>query len=83
MTTIINQNKPFSTFDLGLVAALLTDGFRLLSLNKVNPKKVAFYFEYEEDLDQVVEDYFSSNLQVDAQTYFNHIKSTKNRIYTN
>ncbi len=82
MTKTTNQ-KQFSTFDLGLTGALLTHGFRLLSLNKTNPKKVSFNFEHEEGLDQAVEDYFSSNFQVDAQTYFNHIKSLKNRIYSN
>ncbi len=80
---IITQDELFSTYDLGLAGALLTGGFKLISLNKTNPKKVSFHFPQEEDLDRAVEDYFSGNFQVDAQTYFNHIKSLKNRIYTN
>ena len=80
--TIIKNIEPFKTFDLGLVSALLVNNFILLRLDKTNPKKVLFCFEYEEGIDQAVENYFSNNFQVDAQTYWNSIKSLKNRIYS-
>lgn len=79
----INQNKLFSTFDLGLASALLTANYRLIKLDKSNPKKVLFSFQHEEGIKQAVENYFSSNFQVDAQIYFNQIKSVKNRLFSN
>ena len=81
MTKIINQDT-FQSFDLGLVGALLTDGFKLVSLDKTNPKKVSFHFAHEDGIQEAAVDYFSNDFQVDAQTYFNHIKSLKNRIYS-
>lgn len=83
MTKTINQNQTFKTFDLGLSGALLTDGFKLTSLNKNNPKKVSFCFAYEDGVNQAVEDYFSGNFQVDALAFFNALKNLKNRIYSN
>lgn len=83
MIRTINQNEAFSTFDLGLAAALLTENFRLTKLDKSNPKKVLFCFEHQEGIEQAVENYFSGNFQVDAQIYFNQIKSVKNRLFSN
>lgn len=82
MNNKITQNKNFETFDLGCAAALVADKFKLVSLNKENPKKVLFCFQHEPDIYDAVEDYFSSNFKIDAQAYFNCIKSLKNRLYS-
>ncbi len=76
-------NQLFKTYDLGLASALITDSFKLLKLEKDNPKKILFCFQNELNIEQAVEDYFSCNFQVDAQTYWNNTKSLKNRIYSN
>ena len=80
--TIKLLNKVFQTYDLGCAAGLLSEHFKLLKLDKTNIKRVLFRFEYESGIEQAVADYFSGNFQVDAQAYFNHIKSLKNRIYS-
>lgn len=81
MTQTINQ-KQFSTFDLGLVASLISTGFPLLDLDKSNPKKVQFLFEDSNDIQAVIKDYWLDNLQVNARTYFDNLKAVKNRIYS-
>jgi len=75
-------NELFKTYDLGLASALITDTFKLLKLVKDNPKKILFCFQNDLGIEQAVEDYFSCNFQVDAQTYWNNIKSLKNRLYS-
>ncbi len=81
MTKIINQ-KPFQTYDLGISAALITLGYRLLDLDKSNPRKVQFHFIFEESIEEVVNSYWSDNLEVNPRTYFDNIKMLKNRLYT-
>ncbi len=81
MTINLNKNS-FLTFDLGLVAALISTGFQLQDLNKSNSKKVQFVFTESDDIKQAAEDYFSCNFQVDAQTYWNSVKALKSRMYS-
>lgn len=80
---ITNKKIPlFNTPDLGLASALSIKNYKLLKLDKSNARKSIFIFAYSESLDKTVADYFSGNLLVDAQSYFNQIKSLKNYIYS-
>ena len=83
MTTIITQNQPFATFDLGLASALISLGYKLLDLDKSNPRKAQFLFIPEDSLEEAVESYWSDHLEVNPRNYFDNIKMLKNRIYTN
>ncbi len=78
----INQNQIFSTFDLGLAAALISVSYQLKDLDRANPKKVQFNFLNTTGIDEAVRDYFSDKLDVNARTYFDNIKMLKNLIYT-
>jgi hypothetical protein len=53
-----------------------------MALNKENPQKVKFIFKSTEDIEEVIKEYWNRGLQVDAQTYFNSLKSIKNQIYS-
>ena len=81
--TTNKDSKYFKNFDIALTGALLVAGYKLLDLDKSNPKKVQFIFASENGIDKAVHDYFSFNFPVDAQTYWNNIKMLKNRIYIN
>ena len=83
MTRTNNQDQLFTTFDISLAAALISKGFHLLDLDKTNPRKVQFLFKDSNNLQQVIDDYWSDSLQVNARTYFDDVKLLKNRIYTN
>lgn len=73
----------FTTYDLGLAAALIATAYRLDHVDKTKPHKVLFVFRRENDIEQVVERFWGCQWTVDAQTYFNAIKLLKNRIYSN
>jgi hypothetical protein len=72
----------FTTFDLGAAAALVHMGFELLSLDRVNPKKIKFVFKKNEQIEQMVSSYWADTLSVGARGFFDTIKMLKNRIYS-
>lgn len=77
---IMNQN--FSTYDLGLATVLVTLGYKLLKLDKTNPKKVRFVFQEEKNIDKAMMEYWNDKIKLPAQTLFNNQKMLKNRIYS-
>jgi hypothetical protein len=72
----------WATFDLGCSSALISTGFRLVSLEKSNPHKIQFIFLKENKIEKVVEDYWADKLEVRARTFFDNTKMLKNRIYS-
>lgn len=82
MSNLLNQNQYFATYDLGCSAALVTEGFELVSLVRDNPKKVQFIFLRTQNIDKCVDDYFAGRLLVSARSLFDNTKMLKNRIYS-
>jgi len=72
----------FSTYDIGLASALLTVGHKLYEMDKSNPKKICFHFVKIRSIDKNVDDYWVAQLKVDARSFFENLKSLKNRIYS-
>jgi len=77
----MNQNT-FSTFDLGLAAALSTLGYELKGLDRSNPRKIKFIFEQDKRIERIIENYFNDKLKVSALSLLNSLKNLKNRIYS-
>ena len=81
--TIMNQqSNQYRSYDLGLASALVQVGFPLLGLDRGNGKKVEFIFTKTTELEEAVRRFWSGELMVDAQGYFEAIRSMKNRIYS-
>lgn len=72
----------FTTYDLGLAAALVAAGIPLDHLDKNHPSKVQFAFRRTSGVDAIIQNYWSNTCEVNAQTYFNALKMLKNRIYS-
>ena len=79
---ITDPESVFTTYDLGVSAALLCAGFVLLSLDAQNPKKALFIFKREDDIEQIANRYFSDTLEVRARSFFDHLKALKNKLYS-
>lgn len=77
-----SNTQQFSSYDLGLAASLVCNGFPVDFLDKSNPRKVEFYFQRADGLDQTIQMYWANQLQVPALSYFNALKMLKNRIYS-
>jgi hypothetical protein len=76
------MNKNFSTYDLGLATVLVTLDYKLIKLDKTNPKKIRFVFEEDKKIEKVMLDYWNDKIKLPALTLFNNQKMLKNRIYT-
>ena len=76
------MNQNFSTYDLGLATVLVTLGYKLLKLDKTNPKKVRFVFKEGGNLEQTILDYWEDRIELPAQKLLNNQKMLKNRIYS-
>lgn len=72
----------WTTYDLGVSAALLCVGFCLLSLNKTDPRKALFVFKREDGIDNSANQYFTDQLNVKARSFFDNIKALKNKLYS-
>lgn len=85
---MIMKTKPdfhetyFTTFDLGLAAALIAAGYTLDHLDKTNPNKAQFAFKRTYGVEETFKRFWDMKLHVDAQTYFNALKLLKNRLYS-
>ena len=77
-----NYINYFCTFDLGCSSALVSVGFKLISLDKSNPRKVRFVFYREIGIEKIVDEYWANELRIPARVFFDNIKMLKNRIYS-
>ncbi|MEI6316255.1 MAG: DUF5659 domain-containing protein [bacterium] len=72
----------WTTYDLGVSAALLCADFELVAVEKSNPRKALFMFKKESGIEEVTDKYFSNRLEVKARSYFDHMKALKNKLYS-
>lgn len=73
----------FTTYDLGVSAALLCAGFQLLSVDKgANQRKSLFVFKKDDGIEEVADRYFSDRLEVKARSFFDQLKALKNKLYS-
>jgi len=72
----------FTTYDLGVSAALLCASFELLSIDKENPRKALFIFHKVDGIEDVADQYFADKFEVKARQFFDTIKALKNKLYS-
>lgn len=80
----VDLNDPavvWTTYDLGIAAALLCAGFELLALDRANKRKVLFVFRKEKNIDTAANAYLADSLQVNARAFFDQLKALKSRLY--
>ncbi|HUD03117.1 MAG TPA: DUF5659 domain-containing protein [Candidatus Paceibacterota bacterium] len=72
----------FTTFDLGVSAALLCIGFELQAVDRADPRKALFVFKREDGIEDFANQYFTDQLEVKARSFFDALKALKNRLYS-
>lgn len=77
-----DEASVFSTYDLGVSAALLCLGYKLIRLDRDDPRKALFVFRKDADIDIYANQYFSDQLKVKARSFFDSIKALKNKLYS-
>ncbi len=76
------NSQQFETSDLGLATALVSSGNSLFSVDKSNPRRVIFIFNQTSELSDKVDQYWSGQLHVAANSYMDHVKYLKAMIYS-
>lgn len=79
-----NDNfNQFRTYDLALASALVSRGFSLAGIERTSHGgRSSFIFDRNEELDQVIQAYWSDRLQVNPKAYFDVLKHIKTRLYS-
>ncbi len=77
-----DQDKYWSSFDIGVSSCLVSQNFPLLNINRDNPKKVKFVFKRTKKLEATVDEYFADKLLLNPRTLLDSQKLLKNRIYS-
>jgi len=78
---ILEDHDVFTTYDLGVAAALLTSGYKLLDVDRTN-RKVLFIFEQKANIEKVANSFFTDELRVKARSYFDNVKALKSKLYS-
>jgi hypothetical protein len=71
----------YETTDLGLAASLCCVGYRVVDVDKSNPKRVVFCFENNFELKTKVSEFWDNSLLIPASTLLENIRLLKSRIY--
>lgn len=73
--------KVWTTYDLGVAAALLCFSYELYSLDRTNPRKVLFVFRHSAKIDDTANAYIADRLELNARAFFDQLKALKSRLY--
>lgn len=78
------EKKTFLLSDFYTAAFLLSQGFKLITLNRnrSNPHRAFFVFEDKEDREKLIEDFFHSEAVVEPRKFITAIKELKSLIYS-
>lgn len=75
------MSQTFDTSDLGLTSALSCLGYKVVAMDRHDPRRVVFCFERSEGIDEAMRGYWDGSLRLPPQSLFLHQKSLKHRIY--
>ena len=80
MTSELSQNDFYSTSDLAL-ATVLSLYYPIEAIDKSDPKRASFYFKRDENLDNLLEQYWRKELKIEPQSFFQQLRIVKARLY--
>ncbi|MFC1615780.1 DUF5659 domain-containing protein [Patescibacteria group bacterium] len=75
------MNKEFCTNDIFLSTALMSLGYPISSLAKASDRKVKFYFQGDQRMDEIIQKYWAQKLSIEPQAFSANLKILKSRIY--
>lgn len=78
----IDPSLSYSSFDIGLITALISKGYLLIAVDKTDRRKARFLIQRTSGIDAHINNYWDGKLVVDARSYFDNLKMLKNRLYS-
>lgn len=77
----LKETDFFKSSDLCLCSALCCYGYNIEAIDKQNPNKAIFLIKRDEELDNLIQQYFTHQLKTEPLAFFNFLKEIKTRIY--
>ena len=81
MENILQEKDFYKGSDISLFSALCCYGYQIEAIDKQNPSKVIFLIRKDENLEDLVKQYFMHELKVEPASYFGFLREIKTRIY--
>ncbi len=85
MSKRLREKDFVKTSELSLAAALVYLGYPLDCLEPVDSQRLNFVFlkpeGYAEDVDQIIQNFWSDNISVSPKRYFYILKELKSRVF--
>jgi len=73
--------QTFQTTDFYTAVFLLTSGFKLIEIDKTNPRRFSFVFQDQESRAKLLEDFFNGSARVEPRQFISSIKELKTLMY--
>ena len=70
----------YGTHDLPLAAFILCKGYKLVKTERDDRKRVTFFFEEKDDLEQIVSGYFNGD-EISAIAFQSKMRELKNLVF--
>lgn len=77
----MKQDDYYKNSDMALCATLCCYGYQVEAIDYQNRSKAVFLITRDENLDGLVQQYFTHQLRVEPLSFFNFIKELKTRLY--
>jgi len=78
---ILKETDFFKSSDICLCSALCCFNYQIEAIDKQNANKAIFLIKRDEQLDNLIQQYFTHQLRVDPASFFSFLKEIKTRIY--
>ena len=79
----MDNTGTFSTDSFVLASYLLCESFKLISINRENPRRMIFIFEDSKDRATLIELFFSYRARVEPNRFYSAQRNLKQMIYQN
>ena len=81
MKNKLSKENILKSSDIAVCAAACCHGYRIEKIERETTGKAFFSIKQDERLSNLIKQYFTNELKVDALTYFNYLKEIKTQIY--
>lgn len=75
------ENQNFQTTDFYTAVFLLASGFKLIEIDKSNPRRFSFVFIDQKNRAKLLEDFFNGSARIEPRQFVSSIKELKTLMY--
>jgi len=83
MTKLLNEEDFFETQELLLASIIHHYGYTIEATNRINPKKVAFLFRRNKELDELIQSFWKQGLRVEPVALWSSLRFIKSLLKSN